>query len=67
MKEVDSIKNKSWYFETNKMLKIANQAVQKAKEENKSLSIPEAFCKNGKVFYLLPNGKITSQKPAILK
>jgi len=67
MKEVNSIKNKNWYFETNKMLRIANKAVQKAKTENKAMGIPEAFCKNGKVFYLLPNGKITSQKPAILK
>ncbi len=67
MKEVNSIKNKNWYFETNKMLKIANTAVQQAKAENKAMGIPEAFCKNGKVFYLLPNGKITSKKPAILK
>ena len=67
MKEVKNIKNENWYLETSKMLKIANKAVDKAKNENKKLGIPEAFCKNGKIYYLLSNGKITSKKPAILK
>ena len=67
MKEVKRLKDKNLYFESQHILKIANKAVQKAKAENKAMGIPEAFCKNGKVFYLLANGKITSQKPAILK
>lgn len=67
MKKVKHLKDKNLYLESQDILKIANQAVQKAKAENKVMGIPEVFCKNGKIFYLLPNGKITSQKPAILK
>ena len=67
MQEVKRLKDKNLYLEAQDILRIANKAVQKAKVDNKVMGIPEAFCKNGKVFYLLPNGKITSQKPAILK
>lgn len=67
MKEVKHLKDENLYLESQNILRIANKAVQKAKAGNKTMGIPEAFCKNGKVFYLLPNGKITSQKPAILK
>lgn len=67
MKEVNCLKDKNLYLESQNILRIANKAVQKAKEENKALGIPEAFCKNGKIFYVLPDGEITSQKPAILK
>ena len=67
MKKVKHLKDKNLYLEARNINRIANEAVKKAKEENKKLGIPEAFCKNGKVFYLLPDGKITSKKPAILK
>ncbi|MFK7982817.1 MAG: hypothetical protein AB8G86_22745 [Saprospiraceae bacterium] len=67
MKEVKRLKDKNLYLEAQNILRIANKAVQKAKVENKAMSIPEAFCKNGKIFYVLSNGKITSKKPAILK
>ena len=67
MQEVKRLKDKNLYLEAQDILRIANKAVQQAKVDNKVMGIPEAFCKNGKVFYLLPNGKITSQKPAILK
>lgn len=67
MKEVKKLKDKNLYLEAQNILRIANNAVQKAKDENKAKGIPEVFCKNGKIFYLLPNGKITSSKPAILK
>lgn len=67
MQEVKRLKDKNLYLEAQDIVRIANKAVQKAKVDNKAMGIPEAFCKNGKVFYLLPNGKITSQKPAILK
>lgn len=67
MKKVKSLKDKSSYIEAQNMLRIANKAVQKAKAENKKLGIPEAFWKNGKIYYLLPNGAITDKRPAILK
>lgn len=67
MKEVKRLKDKNLYLESQNILRIANKAVQKAKTENRALGIPEAFCKNGKVFYLLSNGEITSIKPTILK
>ncbi|MEM6321245.1 MAG: hypothetical protein AAF960_26545 [Bacteroidota bacterium] len=67
MKIVENIEDISWELETNRMLRIANEAVQKAKSENRKFGLPEVFCKNGKIYYLLPDGEITTQKPTILK
>ena len=43
--------------------KIAADAMQEEKEKNKRLGIPSAFMQNGKIFYELPDGTITSEKP----
>ncbi|MBI5916176.1 MAG: hypothetical protein HY842_12440 [Bacteroidetes bacterium] len=47
--------------------RIANQAVMKAKEENKRFGIPEFFSKNGVIYYVLEDGNITTERPEILK
>lgn len=66
MKEVKKIADNSLYLDSRTILRIANQAVEKAKEENKKFSIPEFFWKNGSLYYLLSNGEITKKKPEIL-
>ncbi len=53
--------------EKNQIERIANQAVMQAKVENKRLGIPEFFSKNGVIYYVLENGEITTERPAILK
>jgi len=67
MKKVDKFKDSDIYIELANILRIANKAVMKAKEENKKLGIPDTFWKNGKVYYVLGNGEITSEPPAIMR
>jgi hypothetical protein len=43
--------------------RIGNRAVHKALEENRQLGIPNVFSRNGKVYYELPNGEITTEDP----
>ena len=65
MKEVAKLADESLYIEARDILKIANQAVKKAKEDNKNHGIPEVFSKNGVLYYVLLNGEITKERPAI--
>ena len=66
-KKVDNLNNDKLYAEVADIIRIANKAVKAAKAENKRLGIPDTFVKNGKVYYILPNGKITSKRPKIMK
>ncbi|RKZ53050.1 MAG: hypothetical protein DRR16_20850 [Candidatus Parabeggiatoa sp. nov. 3] len=43
--------------------RIGNCAVRKALEENRQLGIPNVFSRNGKLYYELPNGEITTEDP----
>lgn len=66
MKEVEKLADESIYIEMREIIRIGNQAVSKAKLENKKLGIPEVFAKNGVLYYVLENGEITKERPAIL-
>ena len=66
MKEVNRIKDQSLYIELADIVRIANKAVKKAKEENIELGIPDTFWKNGKLYYGLINGEITLTPPKIV-
>jgi hypothetical protein len=48
------------------LTKLGNRGMKKAQEENHKLGLPNVYSKNGKIFYQLPNGKITTKKPASL-
>ncbi len=63
MKEVKELTSKKLYQKASELTRIGNIAVQKAKAENKKMGLPNVFGKNGIVYYELPNGKITSEKP----
>ena len=43
--------------------KIGIAAMQEEKEKNKQLGIPSAFMQNGTIYYELPGGTITTEKP----
>jgi len=45
------------------LTRLGNRGVRKALEENRRLGIANVFTKDGKIFYQLPNGDITSKKP----
>ena len=48
---------------TAEITKIGNRAVKKIQEKNRRLGIPNVYAKQGKIYYQLPDGEITSQKP----
>jgi len=49
-----------WMLE---VFKIGSRAVDKAQEENRRMGLPNVFSRNGKIYYELPNGKITTKCP----
>lgn len=67
MREVDNLKDSDLYLEMRDILRIANQAAMKAKEENKKYGIPKMFARNGIVYFEYDNGEITTEIPEILK
>jgi len=67
MRRVKKLNNEQQYIKAREILRIANEAVSKAKKENKRLGIPEYFMKNGKLYFVLSSGKITTRVPAIMK
>lgn len=44
------------------LTKLGNRGVKKAQVENHRLGIANVYFKNGKIYYQLPNGNITTQK-----
>jgi hypothetical protein len=59
--------NEVFLRKKNEIERIANEAVMKAKEENRRLGIPEFFSKNGVIYYVLENGELTTKRPEILE
>lgn len=45
------------------LIRLGNRGVRKAQEENRKLGIPNVYFKNGKIYYQLPDGEITSKEP----
>lgn len=57
-------KNNHNMFEfTARLTKIGNRAVRKAQEENRKLGIPNVYAKRGCIYYQMPDGTITVEKP----
>lgn len=52
-------KSKSIYQEMIEILTIFTKAVRKAQAENRKLGLPNVFCDGERVFYQLPDGRIT--------
>lgn len=67
MKRVDRLKNESLYVELANIIRIGNQAVKKAKDENRAFGIPEIFWKGGRIYFVLDSGEITHVRPKIMQ
>jgi len=67
MKRVKKLEDSNLYLEMADIVRIGNSAVKKAKEENRELGIPETFWKNGKIYFVLASGEITTVRPDIMK
>lgn len=44
---------------------IGTAAVQRAQEENRRLGIPNAYSRNGTLYFELPDGTITQEDPFV--
>ena len=51
------------YQETIELQRIGTRAVRRAREENRRLGIPNAFTRDGKLYFELPDGTITQDNP----
>jgi hypothetical protein len=67
MKEVKKLSNDKLYIDLVTIIRIANKAVKKAKEENIKFGIPDTFWKKGNLYYVLNNGEITMTPPPIMR
>lgn len=66
MKQVKQLNNQKIYTQLFEILRIGNQAVKAAKEENKKFGIPEMFVKNDTIYYILENGEISKERPDLV-
>lgn len=44
-------------------IELYKKAMQEEGEKNKKLGIPSSFMQNGEIYYELPDGTITKEKP----
>ena len=51
---------------TEQITRVANQAAHRAQEENRRLGIPNVFSRNGILYFELPDGTITTERPEVL-
>ena len=63
--EVRQFDDLSLYQFASEVMRIGNRAVKKAQQENKELGLPNVFTKNGRVYYELPTGEITTESPLL--
>jgi len=56
-------KNKHIPDISTELTRLGNRGVRKAQEENRRLGIPNVYYKFGTIYYQLPNGEITTEKP----
>jgi len=57
----------SFYQEIVEILTIFIKAVRKTQKENRELGLPNVYCEGGRIFYQLPDGRITERIPPKLK
>jgi hypothetical protein len=50
--------NPKTYEQAVEILRIGNNAVRKAREENHRLGLPNVYSRNGKLIYEMPDGQI---------
>jgi hypothetical protein len=60
---VKELKNLETYRRFSLYTNLFNKAIEKAKEEIRAKGLPIVFNHNGKIYYELPNGEITTQSP----
>lgn len=64
---VKELKNIETYQRFSLYTNLFNKAIEKAKEEIRAKGLPIVFNHNGKIYYELPNGEITTKSPFVEK
>jgi hypothetical protein len=49
------------------IITIGNRAVRKAQKESLKKGVPNVYCKDGKFYFELPDGTITTKVPEVYK
>ena len=62
-KFVDYINDPELYKLSALAKRVGNEAVHEAQEENRKLGIPNTYSFNGKLYFELPDGTITTESP----
>jgi len=52
-----------FYKRRDEMLRIGKKAVQEAQKRSLENGVPNVYSRNGKLYYQLPDGTITSETP----
>jgi hypothetical protein len=63
--EVKRFDDKEIYQICSEIQEIGNIAIKNVIRENRAMGIPIVFSRNGKVYYELPNGEVTTKSPFI--
>ncbi|HBE03331.1 MAG: hypothetical protein A2096_11050 [Spirochaetes bacterium GWF1_41_5] len=58
---------KKLYESALEIQRIGKRAVRLAQQENRDRGLPNVFCRNDRIYYELPDGTFTFEKPEILK
>ena len=62
-KAVEALNNLELYQRVFQIVKVGNKAVHEAQKKNRKLGIPSVYGRNGKVYFELPDGTITTKSP----
>ena len=55
--------NAEAYATVDELLRLGSIAVAEAQEESRRLGIPNAYSINGRIFYELPTGELSTEDP----
>jgi hypothetical protein len=61
--EVESIEDLGLHLKSMEIEEIGNHAVRSAQEENRKTGIPLVYSVDGKIYYELADGTITTESP----
>lgn len=51
------------FFKGYEIVAIGNKAIKKAQNESRQKGIPNVYSNDGKIFYELPSGTLTTKSP----
>ena len=61
--EIDKFEDNEIYRAGVEIQEIGNKGIEFVRNENKRHGIPIVFSRGGKIYYELPDGKITTKSP----